>query len=328
MSVYNGEEFLAEAIESIIQQSFTDFEFIIVNDGSKDGTEKIIESFKDPRIVNIDLPTNVGLIASLNRGLQYAHGKYIARMDADDVAVMDRLKLQVEAFDKNANAIIVGTDYYSFTKRNKTLVSNINDSEYLKALLLFGPSYCHPTVMIKNIFKAKGINYNRDYLHVEDYRLWTELAQLGDFVNINKPLLFYRSHSNQISNIKRMEQLRKCASIRSEYLHTLKINFTEKQFVTHNFLSDNYFIRNKVELNDIEEWLCYLVEKNNENKSIATVSFNRCIQKMWKDSCGNTKFGLFAFRSYYKSSLSKIYPTNLSDQFILLGKCIIRSFKK
>lgn len=328
MSVYNGEAYLSEAIDSILQQSFTDFEFIILNDGSTDDTEKIILSYKDNRIVYIDIGFNVGLVESLNRGLQYSKGKYIARMDADDIAMKDRFKYQVEAFTKNPNAVVVGTDYYAFNEKGTKRNRNINDSDYLKTLLLFGPSFCHPSTMIKNIFKAKKIQYDRNYVHVEDYELWTDLVSYGEFVNVNVPLLKYRSHDNQISHVKRMEQLRKCADIRKHYLNHLGFKYTEEQFKTHNFISDNYFIDSKQELMAIQAWLFHLIKQNHLLNVYNKRSFNKCINKMWLDSCGNSNLGLYAFKAYFQSKISKLFQVGFGSHSKLLVKCIIRYFKK
>lgn len=328
MAVYNGEAFLREAIDSILQQSFTDFEFIIINDGSIDKTDEILQTYNDPRIVNIDIGFNVGLIESLNRGIQHAQGKYIARMDADDIALKDRFKFQIEAFQNNPKAIVVGTDYYSFSKEGKKRNTTHNDSDYLKSLLLFGPCFCHPSTMIRNVFKSKHIEYDRHYLHVEDFQLWTELSALGDFVNINKPLLIYRYHVNQISNLKRMEQMRKCAEIRQHYLGGLGFQFTEEQIKTHNFIGDNYFIKHKSELDDIQDWLLNLIHQNQTLTAFNDKAFNRIIGKMWWDSCGYSNLGLFAFRTFFRSEISLVYKFNLAQKLTLLIKCLLRMFKE
>ena len=327
MAVYNGEAFLREAIDSILQQTYTDFEFIIINDGSIDKTDEIIQSYTDPRIVKIDIGFNVGLIESLNRGLQHAQGKYIARMDADDIALKDRFKLQIAAFQNNPNAVVVGTDYYSFSKEGKKRNVTFNDSDYLKSLLLFGPCFCHPTTMIKNVFKEKNIEYDRHYLHVEDFQLWTELSALGDFVNINKPLFMYRYHVNQISNLKRMEQMRKCAEIRHHYLSGLGFQCNEEQLKTHHFIGDNYFIKHKSELDDIQDWLMTIINQNKSLKVFSESAFHRSIGKMWMDSCGYTNLGLFAFRTYFRSNIAVLHKPNIAQKITLLAKCILRMFK-
>ena len=327
MAVFNGEKFLREAIDSILNQSFQDFEFIIINDGSTDTTDEIIQSYKDDRIVRIDIGFNVGLIESLNRGLQHVQGKYIARMDADDIAMKDRLKYQVEAFQKNPNAVVVGTDYYSFDEHSKKRNGTKNDSDYLKALLLFAPGFCHPTTMIKNIFEEKNVIYDRHYLHVEDFKLWTDLSAFGDFVNINRPLLMYRYHVNQISNLKRMEQLRKCAEIRHEFLTKLGFTADEHELKTHHFIGDNYFIKHKSELADIEAWLSKLIQQNEQLKAFKPTSFNACIGKMWLDSCGYSNLGLFAFRAYFRSTIAQKNAVGFTQKLILFGKCMIRQFR-
>src|SRR5688500_15226048 len=118
MSAYNSDKYIAKAIESILNQTFKDFEFIIINDGSKDESLKIIKRYgkKDKRIVLIDNKKNLGLIKSLNKGLKIAKGKYIARMDSDDIAMPQRFKIQLDYLDKNRNIFLVGTSFEQIDK--------------------------------------------------------------------------------------------------------------------------------------------------------------------------------------------------------------------
>ena len=121
MSVYNTEEdFLRDAIKSILNQTFTDFEFLIINDGSKNNAEEVILSFNDDRIKYILNEKNLGLIDSLNKGLSLAQGEYIARFDSDDISSNKRLEKQVEFMDKNPNVGLLGTQYESFPKKRTT----------------------------------------------------------------------------------------------------------------------------------------------------------------------------------------------------------------
>jgi glycosyltransferase involved in cell wall biosynthesis len=327
MSVYNGETYLREAIDSILNQTFSDFEFIIINDGSSDNSLSIIQSYHDKRIVLIDNDGNKGLIFSLNKGLEIAKGAYIARMDADDVCMPERLNLQVKLFENQPSAMIIGSDYYLLAENKLRYIKNVNDSDYQKAVLLFAPCFCHPTVMMRNIFKAKSIYYNQNFIHAEDYKLWTDLYALGDYFNINKPLLQYRNHSSQISNLKKDSQLQISSLIREQYLKQLNFSLSPHQFEILNLIGNNNFIESIATLMDIEKCLLHLQVQNTIHKCFNNQSFKRFMFKFWLDSCGNTNLGLTAYSQFFKSEISTYLNLSFSDKCIFLAKCLIRKFK-
>ncbi|MBL7921770.1 MAG: glycosyltransferase family 2 protein [Bacteroidia bacterium] len=328
MPVYNGAKYLHEAIKSILDQSFMDFEFLIINDGSTDDSEKIILSFKDPRIVFIKNESNMGLINSLNKGLKIAKGNYIARMDADDVALPQRLELQVKEFESDPKAIAVGSDYFLLTEKRTSLKKNKNNSDYQKAVLFFSPCFCHPTVMMKNIFAEKNLLYKKDYVHAEDYKLWTDLAFFGEFRNVAVPLLKYRSHATQISNQNHATQLAISEKIRKEYCDQLKFKLTDEQFAILNLIGNNVFVTSIKTLNEIEVFLLNLKEQNKKNKAFNENSFNLFLHKFWFDSCGYSNLGLAAYSLYSRSMLSKVTKVTLDKKSKLLTKCLIRKFRK
>jgi glycosyltransferase involved in cell wall biosynthesis len=327
MSVYNGGNYLPEAIESILKQTFTDFEFIIINDGSTDASENIIKLFTDERIVYINNEKNSGLIDSLNSGLKIAKGKYIARMDADDMAIDTRLELQVQKFKENPNAIVVGSDYYLLSGTKLTYIKNTNDSDYNKAVLFFSPCFCHPTVMMKNVFNEKNIFYDWDFKHAEDYKLWTDLFLLGDFLNVDKALLKYRSHETQISTKNKETQLNISKKIRANFCKKLNFNLSDEQSEILNFIGNNIFITNVDELNKIENCLLQLKTENSKHKTFNENSFNIFLHKFWLDSCGNSNIGLAAYSIYSKSVLSKVTKVSLDQKSKLLTKCLLRKFR-
>jgi len=327
MSVYNGETFLREAIESVLNQTSSDFEFIIINDGSSDKSLSIIQSYNDKRIILIDNEGNKGLIYSLNKGLEIAKGKYIARMDADDICLPERLDLQVKQFLNHPNAMIVGSDYYLLDGEKNKYIKNINDSDYLKAVLLFTPCFCHPTVMMKNVFKDKQVFYDKDFIHAEDYKLWTDLYAFGDYLNIDKPLLKYRHHASQISNQKNESQLSISKRIRENYLEKLKFKVSEKQFDILNTIGNNEFITSFDLLKNIEDCLLHLELQNSIDLSFNKQSFNRFLYKFWLDSCGNTNLGMSAYRFFFQSKIASYSTLSFVDKNIFLLKCLLRKFK-
>lgn len=328
MSAYNSARYLKAAMDSILSQTFTNFEFIIINDGSSDSTENVIRAYADNRIVYIKNPKNLGLIASLNKGLERASGKYIARMDADDVALSDRLKDQLAVFAQHPDAVVTGSDYYLLSEDKLILQKNMNDSDYQKTILLFSTCFAHPTVMMRNIFKETGLRYDERFPHTEDYRLWTELSFRGTFYNVDKPLLKYRDHAGQISVTRREEQYETSAGIRKDYLQRLGFSFSPEEFETHCLIGNNTKILSMRLLLDVESWLNSLVHQNNELQKFGQASFNKAIYKYWLDSCGNTSLGLKAFRQFTRSDLSALCKITLTERVKLLAKCIVRRFSK
>lgn len=327
MPVYNGQAYVREAIESILNQDYKRFELLLINDGSTDASEKIIESFNDARIVYIKNDTNLGLIESLDKGIRAAKGAYIARMDADDIAMPTRLCDQLNAFKNNPERIAVGSDYYVLEGNKLTHIKNIRDSDFIKTCLLFAPYFNHPTMMIKNRFKELDLSYDKNFVHAEDYRLWTQLSFHGAFYIVDKPLLKYRSHGSQISANHKQTQLQISATIRKSYLQQLGFKFSEEQFFIHNIIGNNEFIRSKETLLNINDWLQNLVQQNNDLQVMNSSSFNRAIHKFWIDSCGYTNLGLTAFQIYSQSSLSGYSDKLLSDKMKLAVKCAVRKFK-
>lgn len=328
MSVYNGASYLKEAIESILNQSYSNFEFIIINDGSTDESLSIIKSFTDKRIVLIDNESNKGLIYSLNKGLELAKGEFIARMDADDISMPDRLKLQVKQFIDHSNAMIVGSDYYLLEGDKSTYIKNINDSDYQKAVLLFTPCFCHPTVMMKNVFKDKNIFYDKDFIHAEDYKLWTDLYAFGEYLNVDRPLLKYRHHAAQISNQKYEAQLSISRRIRENYLHKLHFNMSERQFGVLNLIGNNTFIKSIDLLKEIEDCLLHLQLQNTNQMVFNSESFKRFLHKFWLDSCGNTNLGIQAYNLFFRSKIATYSTLSFVNKNIFLVKCLLRKFKK
>ncbi len=197
MCVYNGERFLGQAIDSILNQSWSGFEFVIVDDGSTDATADIVSSYKDRRIVSIQNKTNLGLIASLNRGLSAARGVYLARQDADDVSYPERLEEQVRFLDRNPQIAVVGADYleiYDNPKSTNRIRMPASDLE-IKWHGLFQSPIAHATVMFRREAIAAVGKYSTDEsaLHAEDYDLWSRLIWArNEFANLKKSLVQVR----------------------------------------------------------------------------------------------------------------------------------------
>lgn len=327
MSVYNGELFLKDAIESILNQSYQNFEFIIINDGSSDSSLSIIKSYNDSRIKLVENERNMGLIYSLNKAFSIASGKYIARMDSDDIAHSDRLKLQIEFLENNPSVGLVGSDYISFSDKHSKLIREPKSHGVIKTFLLFSATMCHPTVMLrKQILDDTRSRYNPEFKHVEDYELWTKLILHTQFANLPTPLLKYRDHQSQVSHKHKVIQTENGDIVRENYLKSLGFSYSPSQLSIHQLIASNQKIESFVILNSIESWLLQLTKHNEVSKVILHEDFQKAILKIWKDCCGNTNLGLKAYFKYLNSDLTKALNASLMPEFKLLAKCIIRKY--
>ena len=205
LPVYNAEKFLNESINSILEQTYTHFELIIVNDGSTDTSQSIIDHYSDPRIRKINHTQNKGLVASLNEAINNAEGDFIVRMDADDIAFKDRVQKQVQYLLDHPAIDIVGTHAVFFETNTQSPMANweldlntITPSSIKKALT-WENCMIHPSICMRSEI-AKSLLYNEHQKNYEDYDLW--LRATADNINIakiNEPLLYYRVQPNSIT---------------------------------------------------------------------------------------------------------------------------------
>lgn len=231
MPAYNAGKYLSEAMESVLNQSFTDFEFIIVDDGSTDNTLSVIRSFDDKRIKVIE--NKHDFIGSLNMGMNAAKGKYIARMDADDIMHIDRLKIQYAIMAEEPDITVCGSWMSPFGENiPKGTVSQTASGVLDYPLLSFMQRNIifHPTTIICSAFLRKHSLQYEDYECAEDYKLWVEIAKHGGMFYVEaQPLLYYRVSGQQISNTKREIQKETSYRIRKEILDHL-IRLTDKKY--------------------------------------------------------------------------------------------------
>lgn len=196
MAVYDGERYLREAINSILNQSFNDFEFLIINDGSTDRTQEIILSYNDPRLRLIDNPHNLGLTKSLNCGLKQSSGQFVARQDADDISEPERLAKQVAFLEKHTEVALLGTWYKEIDSQG-TFIENARlpcDDTGIRWSLLFFCPFVHSSVMLRRAAVLEHIGfYNEAFVYSQDYELWTRIARLMPVANLNQYLVKLRT---------------------------------------------------------------------------------------------------------------------------------------
>ena len=199
MSVLNGREFLRPAVESILNQSFTDFEFIVIDNASRDDTAPILDSYADPRIVRVHNEQTVSLTKSLNKGLRIARGDYVARLDADDVAAPARFLRQASFLDVHPDVLLVGTHARTIDERGQVIgrfASPADPGDLYDALAYSNP-FLHSSVMFRRIPAIELGGYPETYVYAQDLALWLKLAQRGRFGMISELLIDLREHERQ-----------------------------------------------------------------------------------------------------------------------------------
>ena len=219
LPVYNAQDFIFESIDSILKQTFEDFELLIFNDGSTDKSKEIIHSINDKRIIYLENTTNKGIVYNLNKGIYYSKGDYIARMDADDIAFKNRFEKQFYFLENEREIDILATGLQVLGTNSISIKEFSPD--FHKIYLLKGNTVAHPTVMIrKKSLTSIGLKYDSQALYVEDYKLWLD-ACLNNLKihSLSEVLLYYRSHTNQISKKKFNQQVNNSRLLKFLYAH-------------------------------------------------------------------------------------------------------------
>jgi glycosyltransferase involved in cell wall biosynthesis len=318
MPVYNAAPYLNEAIDSILRQSFKNFEFLIINDGSTDNSEDIILAYKDERIRYFKNEGNIKLIATLNKGIALSNGKYIARMDADDFALPHRLERQFSFLEKNQNIIVAGSWYSYIGDIQRTTQYPILHEE-IKIEMLYRCPICHPSVMWRVNNEVK-VRFCADYLHAEDYDLWSRLIVLGDIANIPEVLLNYRVHQESVSRSNQVKQLENSIRVRQNQFEKMGIKLTASECNSYaEFCYANWSFFNKKELvENLGHLINAILVANKKSKYITPSVFDNYILSKWYHlnyNCGEESL-------FY--TLSVEYNVSLKDRLKLKIKSLMK----
>jgi len=262
MPVYNQGGFVAAAIASILEQSFPDFELIVVDDGSDDCTSEVVGSFHDDRIRLLKNPCNMGVSSSLNEGIRASQGEYIARMDGDDLSTPDRLAKQVGFMDANPQIAVCGS-YVETIGAVSRVVKRPLGSAAIKCFLLAGPPFSHPSVIIRRaILERHALYYDEGIGSAQDYELWFRVLQVAPGWNLDEVLLKHRLHDRQVSVGRVAEQEANASRVRREVLRLLGITADAEAMERHTRLFRNTLEPAAADLEWAAAWLEMIVEKN------------------------------------------------------------------
>lgn len=337
LPVYNGEKYLAEAIDSILAQTFINFELLIIDDGSTDNSLAILKQYQklDDRIRLISRE-NRSLATTLNELIDLARGEWVARMDADDIALPHRFERQLQWLEQTG-ADICGSWVKFFGTSNKRIMKHPQTDQAIKIELLFGTSFAHPTVIMKTSL-IKQLRYDKTWEKAEDYDLWERAARAGwQMTNVPEVLLLYRQHSTQITSYTSSKN-----HILSQLIRRRHWEFvSEAMLLKQDWIDEVIKIREpsqKININYVDSVFVKLLQQNHgEARNVILINLTRlyyllaanCPDVVARWSALNRKYGegialqiklkLWLLRTFHISSGSVVYGRLKRFYFFLFG---------
>ena len=281
MPVYNGETFLKEAIDSILNQTFTDFEFLIINDGSTDKSEEIILGYNDSRIRYIKNFENLKLIKTLNKGINLANGQFLVRMDADDISLSTRIERQVSFMQNNADVVVAGSWFQSIGDNN-IIVQYPTLHNAIVTEFLYKCSICHPST-IWRLENLDTLIFNIDFDHAEDYEFWIQCMNKGKLANIPEVLLKYRTHDMNVSSQYSEIQDNNSKLIRTSLFHEIGIEISSKELESFEAMCySNWQCFDKpTKINELSVLLSNLIHANKKSGIIEQNYLEKYLTLKW-----------------------------------------------
>ncbi|QIK54208.1 glycosyltransferase [Dysgonomonas sp. HDW5B] len=317
MPVFNTEKYLREAIDSIIQQSFTDWELLIINDGSTDSSENIIQSYTDKRIQYHRNDQNIGLISTLNKGIDICTGDYIARMDADDISEKDRFKIQLAFLAENKEYAMCGSYAKVIDENNNETgkILNLQTNDFLQINLLFSVPFIHPSMMFRREV-LKNNYFDPKYKHAEDYELWCRIANNYKIANIPDYLLRYRWHTNNVSVTYSQIQENIKNKIICKELQNIGLQPSEKELYLHKitfqqFDSKTEVVKQKFEdYSQLDSWFWKIIDSNKNKQKYNEASLIAFLWSRWIVLCiSQKKYNQIWKPKFASYNLSVLYRT-------------------
>lgn len=310
MPVHNAGLYLTPAIESILKQTYKDYEFIIINDASNDNSLDIAKSYDDPRIVLVENKKNMGVAWTLNRGISLARGRYIARMDADDISVPKRLEWQFRFMEAHPEVGVSGGWVKHFGIGLPTIARVPLDPQEVFGYMHFeNPIWHMSVIMRKEVLVKFDLKYDSSFSRSEDYDLWTRAIQYFPMANIAEVLVYVREHCGSATRANWGEVTDQTEIIQRRLLERAGLSPSSEEIVFHHRVGRGYRMGSRQEIDKAEAWLQRLCKANTESKQIADISFRRSVAIVWFRVCANSgPLGPWIFRKWRTSPLANGFP--------------------
>ena len=327
MPVYNGQKYLEEAINSVLNQTFKDYELLIIDDGSTDSSVEIIKSIEDSRIRLLRNEKNQGIAYSRNIGLKEGKGEFLAWMDCDDLIEPNRLEIQINYLKDNPELGICGTAQNRFGEGKPRVTREFSEAELIKAALLFRPAVRPPTAMYRmKLIREANLTYDSRLAVAEDYDFFFEASFVFPIKNLDKVLYHYRASESSIMKVysdRQQSMFNFHKIIYSKAFKKLDIKDSKKNFDLHYNCTSTQLISSFKKLSDIYNWLLFLKEKNIQIKLYDEVSLNKVLASRFYFVCKKaSQIGPRTFYFYLKNK--NRFPTDESFSKVkLLVRCVL-----
>lgn len=326
MPVYNGEKYIGSAIESILSQTFTDFELLILDDASTDQSVKIIQSFKNERIRLIENKKHLGLAKIRQKGVLKSKGKYIAFLDCDDISLPQRLSVQIQFLEKNRDISMVGS-WVKVINEKGEFTGNIwrhtTSSIFIPSVLLFRNCFTQSSILIKKDCLLH-FPFRNQYWLAPDYDLWTRLVTQYNLANIPEVLIYYRTFKENMSSEKKKE-IEECGK-RIFFNNLKRLGFipTNEEVMLHDSLERWQGDYSKETADKIQLWLLKLIDSNEKMHIYPHKVFLTIVRDYWfKACCKSANHGFSIWQKYLRSPINRLVRSNWKLNIYLLALCLL-----
>lgn len=306
MPVHNGAAYLEEAIASILRQSLADFEFLIVDDASTDHSAALVRNVKDPRVRLISSTERLKLSGALNLGLDQARGRYVARMDADDISLPRRFERQVQFLEQNPGVGMCGTWIRYFGGSARAILERPVRHEEIQAFMLLDTPFAHPTVMMRrDAIEQHQLRFDGNFFPTEDFELWTRAIRRFPVANLPEVLLHYRSHSQSLTGSDWSTMDEQAVRIIRAQLEPLGLEPTPDELRFHRKLAMGRLTMTRETLNQAETWIATLMAANRRAHTFEPNALYAVLGEVWFRACMHaSRLGFWVAKHYADSPLT------------------------
>lgn len=306
LPIYNAETHLDEAIKSVLHQTYQNVELILIDDASSDQSRDIALRYIGANVKLIENFENVGVAESLNRAISHCNGKYVARMDADDICLPTRLEKQVRFLEDRSQVGVCGTWVKHIGRYEGVLEKKPVGSQCIKAFMTLDNPIMHPTVMMRrSVLNEFDFRYDASFERCEDFDLWERISQIVDIDNIPEPLLEFRVHETSVTAVHSDEMWQKTYAVLQRGLKRLCIDADSSEIAFHRKVFHGEPLASISELNDAEKWYNYIYLKNSQEGLHDDRALHEALGFAWYTLCRNSShLGMEVWKRYRKSKFA------------------------
>lgn len=321
--VYNASAYLKEAMDSILNQTFKEFEFLVINDGSTDESVEIIESYEDGRIRLVHNEENLGLIATLNKGIDLIDSKYIVRADADDICLPERLHQQYNFMEANPDIGISGTwhEMLGHPSGRKRGTKYSTDDDMIRIKHMYQVHLTHGTSIIrKEVLDEHNLRFDPDFKHAEDYDLFVRMSMYCKMSNIPEVLYLVRYHESSVSRQFRDVQKANSVRVSKRQFKEMGIDLVDEEIALYQHMAHGDFGLSKETMEQVRDLFGRIIAANRLSMYVSKEKYQKHLASIWFHHCLNVKGLKQRYRLFKSAFFHLSYPLSIKERAKLLLK--------